>query len=149
MMAAQDAAAVRAVRASSEPARTPDCEEDVDGSGFKPQCTQSTYLAKYDELCRWAPCPQIKTHMIAPDILPLLALTTPHPINRQLERLGDYELLTITDEIMGINPSSSAFAKSKARAAYRLQLALPHTDLYLHLFRSGGPRDLTPFKSGR
>ena len=57
--------------------------------------------------------------------------------------IGDYELLTITDEIMGINPSSSAFAKSKARAAYRLQLALPHTDLYLHLFRSGGPRPHT------
>ena len=48
--------------------------------------------------------------------------------------------MLLDDRIMGINPLSTETVKAKARMAFRSDLAIPEGDLYMHIFRAGGPR---------
>ena len=110
----KDAAAKKAQRKKSEAPRAPDREEDVEGSGLKEPCPPE------------AVCDAMYAVLRA-----------------RLGNLDDYKPLALDDGIMGIDLTSSRNIKSRAREAFRSNLAIPETAVYLHVYHSGGPRPHT------
>ena len=109
----KNAAAKRTERKQTEPPRAPDREDDVEGSGLRAACGPGECDAMYDAL------------------------------RSKLAKLDNYELLLLDDRIMGVDPASKYNVKSRARSAFRDNLKIPESALYMHLFRSGGPRPHT------
>ena len=106
-------AADRKARADPVPPRAPDREEDVEGSRPIEPCAPEAALERYDLL------------------------------RARLAKLKDYELLLLDDALMGVNAASTVNVMSKARQAFREDLKLPGTGLYIHIYHSGGPRPHT------
>ena len=105
--------AVRAARAAKEPPHAPDREEDVKDSRVEEPCASDACAIKYATL------------------------------RSRLAKLGDYELLVLDDNIMGVSASSTANVKKHVRRAFIDDLAIPEAAVYIHIFRSGGPRPST------
>ena len=105
--------AVKVSRDTQEQARAPEHEEDVRESELKEPSAPGACPKKYDML------------------------------RLKLEKLDDYAVVVLDDNIMGVNPLSTSMVKRNTRRAYLKGLAIPEAALFVHIFLNGGPRPST------